>query len=159
MNKLSKEVLRQQKGISFIGVSTCFIVYDKHQHFHMTKRSNNARDEHGKWELGGGGLKWGQKADDNLLRELYEELAVKPVKVNFLGYRDIFRKMANYDTHWLALDYAVLVNHDDVKNNEPDIFDDLGWYSFTNLPKPLHSQTMPTLNKYQEQLIELFKQI
>ncbi len=149
VKKLTADVLRKHKGISFVGVSTCFFCYDGSGQFFMAKRSQNARDEQGTWEVGGGGLKWGQTAEDNVRREVQEEYGASPLTVAFMGYRDIFRVLVDgTPNHWLGLDFAVLVKREEMKNNEPDMFDDIGWFTLDSLPSPLHSQTLPFFEKY-----------
>jgi ADP-ribose pyrophosphatase YjhB (NUDIX family) len=124
----------------------------------MAKRSQNARDEHGNWDVGGGGLKWGNTAKDNVIREVEEEYSSTPLDVEFLGYRDVFRELPDgTPTHWLALDFIVLVNRDEIKINEPDIFDDSGWFTLDNLPSPVHSQLHCTLENNRQKLESILK--
>lgn len=156
MKKLSSEMLRSHKGVSFVGVSTCFICHDGKGNFFMSKRSNNARDERGKWEIGGGGLKWGFKAEDNMIREVEEEYGAKPKDIRFLGYRDIFRKLEDSTpTHWLGLDFAVLVDRKDVRIVDTEMIDEGDWFTLKNLPSPLHSQMNVFTKKYKIQLEEI----
>ena len=156
--KLSPETLRKHKGISFVGVTTCFFVYNKKGKFFMAKRSHNSRDEKGRWEIGGGGLKWGAKAEDNMRREVLEEYNAMPLAVKFLGYRDIIRKPTDGPpNHWIALDFAVLVDGKEVKINEPDMFDDCGWFTLGDFPSPLHSQQATFFKKYAREIRELLK--
>ena len=107
----------------------------------MAKRSQNARDEQGTWENGGGGLKLNSTAEENVRREIQEEYSVMPNDLEFWGYRDVFRvRPDGTPTHWIALDFGVFVERAQVKINEPDKFDDSGWFKLENLPSPLHSQ-------------------
>ena len=154
--KLSDEDLRKHKGLSFVGVSTCFICHDGHGRFFMAKRSKKARDEQGTWEIGGGGLKWGMTALENMQREIKEEYNAESLATKFLGYRDIFRKLEDgTPTHWLALDFAVKVDPKVVKLNEPDMFDDAGWFTVDTLPSPLHSQIPVFFRQYKKGLKEI----
>lgn len=155
MKKLSPEILRQHKGISFVGVTTSFICHDGKGHIFMAKRGKKCRDEIGRWDNGGGGLKWGQKAKENAIREIREEYCVTPKKIEFLGYRDVFRSHNGHENHWLSLDFLAEVDRSKVKINEPDFFNDSGWFSLGNLPWPLHSQTPTLFNKYKKQLAEI----
>lgn len=155
MEKLPGDVLRSHKGVSFVGVSTCFFCYRNDGKFFLAKRSKNARDEQGRWEMGGGGLKWGLTAMDNIERELKEEFNAEPKDIKFLGYRDVFRKNKGQDTHWLCLDFAVLVDEKNVRINEPDMFDDSGWFTLNSLPNPLHSQQQIFFDKNKNELLEL----
>lgn len=152
-DKLSADILRKHKGVSFVGVTTCFICHDGNGNMFMAKRSQNARDEHGAWDVGGGGLKWGVTAKENVIREVEEEYGTTPKEVEFLGYRDVFRTLPDgTSTHWLALDFIALVNRKQVKINEPDMFDDFGWFTLTDLPSPLHSQLHYTFENNKDKL-------
>lgn len=156
IDKLPSDILRQHKGVSFVGVSTCFYVYDRTGRHFMAKRSSKARDEQGSWEIGGGGLKWGLDAEENLRREVKEEYNATPERITFLGYRDVHRRLKDgTPTHWLALDFAVLVDPEDVKINEPEMFDDSGWYTLDNLPDPLHSQQLTFFRQYRSKIKQL----
>ena len=124
----------------------------------MAKRSQKSRDEQGKWEIGGGGLKWGRTAEDNMRREVKEEYNATVLKSDFLGYRDVFRELKDGSkTHWLGLDFAVLVDPSEIRINEPDMFDDSGWFTLDNLPAPLHSQSPTFFEQYADQLKPFLK--
>jgi 8-oxo-dGTP diphosphatase len=139
--KLTPEEIRRHKGVSFTGITTVFLCHDGQGKILLGQRSSKARDEQGNWDPGAGGLKHGQSITDNLKRELLEEYGVKPKRLDFIGYMDAFRKNnEGLDTHWLAMYFAVLVDPKKVKINEPDMIDELGWFSLDNLPSPMHSQ-------------------
>jgi ADP-ribose pyrophosphatase YjhB (NUDIX family) len=153
---LDKDFLKKHKGISFVGVTTCFICYDAQGRIFMAKRSDMARDEQGRWDIGGGGLDWGLTAEANVVKEIQEEYSATPSKVDFLGYRDVFRTLPDgTSTHWLALDFAALVNPEDVAINEPDKFDDSGWFTLSTLPSPLHSQILNTFDANEAHLRDI----
>lgn len=141
VRKLSAVTLRKHKGVSFTGISTPFICYDKSGKVFMAKRSKNARDEHGHWDCGSGGLKHGESVEQSMLRELREEYGVtEPLSVDFLGYFDTFRTLPDgTPTHWVVMSFAVQVSHDDVHIMEPHMVDDSGWFDLDSLPQPLHS--------------------
>lgn len=155
MKKLPPEILRQHKGISFVGVTTSFLCHDGKGNFFMAKRSAKCRDEIGRWDAGGGGLKWSQTAEANAIREIQEEYAVTPKNIEFLGYRDVFREQNGQNTHWISLDFAALVDRSMVKINEPEFFDDSDWFTLKSLPSPLHSQFPYFLKKYKKQLAKI----
>jgi 8-oxo-dGTP diphosphatase len=159
IQKLPPDVLRLHKGISFVGVTTCFFCYDGRGRFFMAKRSQKARDEQGTWDTGGGGLKWGLSAEENMRREVKEEYNGDVLKSSFLGYRDAFRELKDgTKTHWLAIDFAVLVDPEVIRINEPDMFDDSGWFTLDDLPSPLHSLKPEYFKKYDAQLRTLLNQ-
>lgn len=153
---LSSEDIRHHKGVSFVGVATCFFCHDGKGKFVMAKRSINARDEQGNWDIGGGGLKWGVTAEDNVRREVKEEYGVAAQQIEFLGYRDVFRTLPDgTNTHWLALDFAVMVNHSKVSIHEQDMFSDINWFTLHTIPTPLHTQLPKFFELYNEKLRQI----
>lgn len=157
IQKLSAETLRQHKGISFVGVTTPFVCYDEHGRIFMAKRSKNARDEHGRWDFGSGGLKVGQSVEENMRRELLEEYGATPLETTLIGYFDLFRTLPDgTPTHWVAIAHAVKVDPSQMKIMEPDMVDDSGWFTLDALPSPLHSSIESVfLPKYGERLHEI----
>lgn len=145
--------IRNHKGISFVGVTTTFLCHDGNGNVYLAKRSENARDEQGNWDTGAGGLKWGQTAEQNVAREIKEEYGADVLKLDFLGYDDVFRTLNDgTPTHWLALRFVAQVDPKQVRICEPDAFTDSGWFTLDALPAPLHSQILPFLNKYKKPL-------
>lgn len=156
MDKLDPDILRLHKGISFVGVTASFLCYNSDGEFVMAKRGQKARDEQGTWDQGGGGLKWGDSVLETVQREVLEEYGAKALKIDFLGYSDLFRELPDKTkTHWLLLSFAVLVDREQVRNNEPDVLDEVAWFTLKTLPKPLHSQQIPFFTKYKDELKKL----
>lgn len=62
-----------KKGIDYTGVSVVFFCHDCKGRILMAKRSQNCRDEKGKWDIGGGGLDFGENVDETLAKEIMEE--------------------------------------------------------------------------------------
>lgn len=140
------------KGIDSIGVCVVYCCSDGKGNIAMARRSNKTRDEHGRWDIGGGGLRFDETVESALRREVKEEYDADVASSHFLGFRDVHRKHDGKQTHWIALDYAVLVDRNTVRLNEPEMFDDFGWFTLTNLPHPLHSQLTHFLQKYSDKL-------
>ena len=141
-----------RKGFDFIGNCIVFVCYDKDGNILMQKRSQNARDEKGTWDCGGGGVKVHETILQTLENEIKEEYCAIILDYEFLGYRDVHREMNGEKTHWIALDFKVLVDRDSVKNGEPHKFDEIGWFDIDELPTPLHSQLHYTIDMYKQSL-------
>lgn len=144
MEKLDAETLRAHKGKSFVGVSTAVAIFNESGQIFLAQRSKNARDEHGRWDVCGGGLKWGNTLEDNARRELSEEFAIESkAPLTQIGIRQAFRTDHHGDkTHWICVDHIIVLNSKEageVKINEPENFDDCGWFDLDDLPSPLHS--------------------
>lgn len=52
-----------KRGIYHIGVTINFLVHDGNGKLLLQKRSINCRDEHGKWDIGGGAVEFGETLD------------------------------------------------------------------------------------------------
>ncbi|MDB5265187.1 MAG: pyrophosphohydrolase [Parcubacteria group bacterium] len=142
-------------GRDYTGVSVIFLCHDGQGNFLFQKRTDRCRDEHFTWDTGGGGLDYGDTVEGTLAKEIKEEYGVDIVSFDFLGFRDVHREKEGVKTHWIALDFKVLVNRDDVINGEPRKFSEIGWYTLDNPPQPLHSQLQGTINKYRDKLDEM----
>lgn len=130
----------RRRGIDHIGVSACAIVHDGNGKILMMKRGAKARDEHGRWDIMGGSVEFGEPIKDALRRELKEELRTVPLRIQFLTAYEAHRKYKSEKTHWVALLHSVRVNPKTVSLGEPDKFDEIGWFTLRTLPSPLHSQ-------------------
>lgn len=128
------------KGIDHIGVCVVYFCHDGKGKFIMARRSKNTRDEHGRWDIGGGGLEFGQSIEEALRQEIKEEYCTDVLKYEFLGYRDVHRIHEGKPTHWIALDFKVLIDPKKVKIGEPEKFDAINWFTLNTFPKNSHSQ-------------------
>lgn len=156
MKKLSPDTIRRHKGISFTGIGTVSFCYDGNGKFLMSKRSKNTRDEHGRWELPGGGLKWGTSGEENVRREIKEELCSQAKDIRFMGVRELFRE--NRDgtkTHWIILYYSAKLDPEEVRIGEPELCEEIGWFTLDNQPEPQHSQHKKILKKFSSQILTL----
>lgn len=141
-------------GLDHIGVCVVFFCHDDKGNFVMMKRSKNTRDEQECWDIGGGAVEINENIEEKLKDEIREEYCTEILEYEFLGYRDVHRELDGKKTHWIALDFKVLVNASTVKIGEPYKFDDIGWFQLDNLPDNIHSQLPLFFSKYQNQLQE-----
>ncbi len=144
---------KRQKGIEYTGVCVVFFCHDGAGNFVMARRSMNARDEQGRWDAGGGGLEFGASVEDTVRQEIAEEYGTTVQAMEFLGYRDVHRKPGGIPTHWIALDFKVLVDRSLVSIQEPHKFTELRWFTLDTLPpiEELHTQMPYYFEKYREQ--------
>jgi ADP-ribose pyrophosphatase YjhB (NUDIX family) len=137
-----------KKGVDYTGVTIVYICHDGEGNFVMCKRSVNCRDEHGRWDIGGGGLEFGDTVENTLKNEIKEEYCTDILDYEYLGYRDVHREHEGVKTHWIALDFKVLIDKEKVKNGEPHKFDEIGWFTLGTLPNFIHSQFPKFLELY-----------
>lgn len=130
-----------KKGIDHIGVCVVFYCHDGKGKVLLSKRTKYARDEHGKWDPGGGAVNFDEPILDALKREIKEEYCTDILKIKYLGMRDVHRTdEKGRRTHWVTADYKVLINRKKVKNGDPKKHEKIEWFSLDNLPTEVHSQ-------------------
>lgn len=150
---MNKEQLK--KGVDYIGVTVVYLCHDGQGNVLMARRTNNTRDEHGRWDSGGGGLEFGSTVEETLSKEIQEEYCTEVLDYQFLGFRDVHRDLNGRPTHWIALDFKVLIDPKKVKIGEPQKFDAIGFFRLDNLPKPLHSQLPHFFELHKDKLKDL----
>lgn len=145
--------MQLKQGQDYVGVSVVYFCHDGKGKFIMAKRSENTRDERGKWDIGGGGLDFGMTVEDTLRKEIREEYCTDVLSFEFLGFRDAHRMLDDRPTHWIALDFKVQVDPQKVHIGEPHKFTDLTWFDLSHkLPDNLHSMLPLFLKKYHDRL-------
>lgn len=127
------------RGVDYIGVTVCFVCHDGQGRVLLQKRSQNARDERGRWDNGGGALEFGETFEDAVRREVKEEFGVEAQELIPLSVYNNLRNQDGVATHWVAIPYAVRVNPEEVKIGEPHKVDEIGWFAPDALPQPRHT--------------------
>lgn len=138
-----------KKGEDCVGVTVVFMCHDGQGNYLLAKRSENCRDEWHTWDPGGGGLELHDTVEDTLRKEIKEEYCTDVLDYEFLGYRDVHREHEGKKTHWIALDFKVLVDRGKVKNGEPHKLEEVAWFKLDDFPKEQHSQFPYFLKKYE----------
>jgi 8-oxo-dGTP diphosphatase len=134
-----------KKGIDYIGVSVVFFCHDGKGNFLLHKRSKNCRDEQGRWDCGGGAMKFGESFEEAVRREVIEEYCTDIKDLQFIATSNILREHTNIKTHWIAFIFAAKVDPSLVKIGDPEKMDEIGWFTAETLPEPMHSMFAETL--------------
>lgn len=151
-DRYDRKVANRKKGIDEIGIAVSCFCHDGKGKYLLEKRSMQARDEQGRWNPGGGTVEFGETVEDAIRRELKEEYCVDVLGTEFLGYRDVHRTISDRKSHWILLDFKVLVNPDQARIGEPDVIDELRWVTIDDIPTPMHSFFPAYLEKYKDKL-------
>lgn len=129
-----------KRGVDFTGVTCVFFCHDGKGNVLLQKRSQNCRDEQGRWDCGGGSLEFGEGSFESAVRrEVQEELGVDPLDVRFATVTNVVRDNNGTPTHWIAILHTVLIPRGQERIGEPDKIDDLQWFSVDALPDDRHS--------------------
>lgn len=140
-------------GIDYTGICVVFYCHDGNNNVVFGKRGVNSRDDLGRWDIGGGKVEFGQGVLDALRDEVMQEYGAMILESEFLGYRDVHRTdEQGRKTHWVGLDFKVLVDANEVKNNEPNKLDEVKLVKKGEWPEPFHSQFPEFLRLYNERL-------
>lgn len=131
--------MEQKRGVDYIGVSCVFWLHDGNGKILFSKRSQKCKDEQGAWECGGGSMEFGETFEQAVRREIFEEYGVEPLELEYLMTYNLLREHSCKKTHWVTNVFVARVDPKKVINGEPDKIDELGWFTFDNLPAPLHS--------------------
>lgn len=135
-----------KKGVDFIGVSVgAFILNEKGELF-LSKRSQQARNERGKWEAPGGAVDFGERREDAIVREVKEEFGVDADVTGVLQVADEI--LPEYKQHWVATTFLMKIKDGSPRIMEPDKCDEIGWFSFDNLPSPMSMITQMDIDCY-----------
>lgn len=139
--KVTDQKTDLRRGIDHIGVTVNFLIHDGNGKILLQKRSANCRDEHHKWDIGGGAVEFGESLEEALERELMEEYLVTPIEYELTEIYNALREHEGTPTHWLAINYKVLVNPADIKVGEPHKVEEIGWFNDADIPHQddLHS--------------------
>ena len=141
-----------KKGEDYIGVSVVYFCHDGKGNFVMLKRGENCRDEIGNWDIGGGGIEFEDTVENTLRKEIKEEYCADVLDFEFFGYRDVHRENNGKKTHWIGLDFKVLVDPKTVAIGEPHKFSDIGWFQLDKFPEQSHSQFPKFIELYKNKL-------
>jgi ADP-ribose pyrophosphatase YjhB (NUDIX family) len=132
--------LNARRGIDFIGVTVVFFCHDGNGRLLMHKRSNKCRDEHGRWDVGGGAMELGESFEGAVIREVKEEYCAEAKNLQFIQTKNIIRQSGDSISHWIALLFAVEVDPKEVAIGDPEKMVEIGWFTADNLPSPVHSK-------------------
>lgn len=134
-----------KQGFDFIGVTCVFYCHDGKGSLLLHKRSQKCRDEQGRWDCGGGALRFGETFEKAVMREIREEYCSDIKKLDFVGINNVIRKSNGLKTHWIAILFACELNPKRVKIGVPKKMDQIGWFKLDKLPQPLHSMFLTHL--------------
>jgi len=139
-----------------IRISVITACHDGAGRYLISKRSQQCRDEQGKWEpVAGGGLKFGETVEEAARREILEECGAEALELEYIGYRDVFREIDGKQTHWIAFDMRAKIDPLQASITEPHKCDEQRWVTIGELEfmDDLHSQYPAFLAKYKDILI------
>lgn len=128
-------------GIDYIGIATPFYCNDGRGRFLFQKRK-------GAWSPGSGHLEFGLTPEENVVKEVAEEYGCRGEIQEQLPMHFTLYLQEGTERHWLSIPFFVRVDPQEAKNNEPGKIEEIGWFSLSDLPEPLHAGFKITFAKY-----------
>ena len=126
-------------GVDFTGITVTFFCHDGSGNVLFARRSEKCRDEHHRWEVGGGRLEYGEDPREAVLREVREEYGVEGVIEHTLPAISLRREHNGSQTHWIALPFVIRIPRAEVRIGEPEYISEVAWHTLDALPDPLHT--------------------
>ncbi len=134
------------KGRDYIGVGGGCLIFNDKNEILLIHRAGKVRNEAGWWSKPGGGVDFGEKVEDAMIREMKEELDIKVRITGCLPHTDHFTKDKNQ--HWVALNFVAEIISGTPKNMELEKCDEVKWFSLDNLPKKISQTTTESIENY-----------
>jgi 8-oxo-dGTP diphosphatase len=139
-----------KRGVDYIGANCIFYCHDGRGNILLHRRSQNCRDEQGKWDCGGGSMEHGETFEEALKREVMEEYCVEPLKIDYACSVNVLREHNGAPTHWIANLHAVLIDPYKVRIGEPEKMDEIGWFKPEDFPEDVHSMLLAHFEKIKQ---------
>lgn len=116
-----------QRGKDYIGVGVGAIFIDEKGRILLAKRSQQAKNEKGLWEIPGGAVEFGETLHEALIREMREELGVEINVGELVQLCD--HLLPDEGQHWVAPTFICTITSGNPTIMEPDKCDELRWCS------------------------------
>lgn len=120
-----------KKGVDYIGVGIGAIIINDDGKFLLAKRGKKAKNERGKWEFPGGGVEFGERMRDSIVREIMEELNIVIEPLEHLPPIDHI--IPQDKQHWVTSIFISRIIRGIPTIMEPGKCDEIGWFSIDEI--------------------------
>lgn len=118
-------------GLDYIGVSAGAVIRNGEGRYFLARRSNGARDDHGKWEFPGGTIKFYETREQAAKRNIAEKHGFNIAIDEPLGVYDVIDE-GNRD-HWISTTYLCHVVNGEAHIMQPDKCAEIGWFTLDEI--------------------------
>ncbi len=121
-----------KKGIDYVGVGAGAVILNAEGKIFLAKRGRDARNERYKWEFPGGGVEFGEKIADALVREIREEYDFEISVDSLLDVVDHI--IPDEKQHWVSPTYLCRYKAGTPRIREPHKCEEIGWFELDRIP-------------------------
>jgi len=122
-----------KKGIDYIGVGVGAVIVQKDGSVFLARRGKAARNERHKWEFPGGGVEFGERLEDALVREVREEYGFEIVVEELLDV--VNHIIPSEKQHWVSPTFLCRYKSGTPRIMEPDKCEEIGWFRIDRIPE------------------------
>jgi mutator protein MutT len=134
------------KGRDYIGVGGGCLIFNEAGEVLLIRRAGEVRNEAGWWSKPGGGVKFGEKVEEAMIREMKEELGIGVKLIGYLPHTNHFTK--NKKQHWVAFNFIAKIISGEPKNMESNKCDGVAWFPLNKLPDKITQTTVEPIKNY-----------
>jgi len=137
------------KGKDYIGVGSGAMIFNSEGRVFIAKRGSKARDERGKWDFPGGGVRFGEKCADAVKREIKEEHDFEIEVIELLEVVNHILKEEGQ--HWVSPSFVAKYVSGEPKIIEPEKCEEIKWVELKEIQvDTLSSASRSNFEKYIE---------
>jgi len=146
VGKSDKVIGTLKPGKDFIGFGCGSLVVNDKDEVLLLKRSMNSRTSPGMWSQPGGGVEYGERVEEAIEREIFEETNLIVKVTEFLDFTQEIGE--NKEHHWIPVSYLSKYVSGEIIIKEPHKHDEIKWFSLDNLPDNVNFYTKRTIDAY-----------
>jgi mutator protein MutT len=121
-----------KKGVDYIGVGVGAVIRDRDGKCFLARRGKEARNESGKWEFPGGGVEFGERLEDALIREIREEFGFEVAVERLLDV--VNHIIPDENQHWVSPTFLCKHKSGTPRILEPHKCGEIGWFGLDEIP-------------------------
>lgn len=133
-------------GFDYVGVGVGAMVFNTAGEVFLSQRGPKAKNERGTWEFPGGGVEFGERLVDAIVREFREEYDMVIEVTELLALDDHI--LPDEGQHWVSPTYLARHISNTPRIMEPEKCTAIGWFTLDALPQSLSVITQMNVKTY-----------
>lgn len=133
-------------GKDYIGVGCGALILNDKDEALLIRRGPLAKNDVGFWNQPGGGVEFGEKVADAIVREIKEELDIEIELIRMLCFSE--QILLDQGQHWFAVTWLAKIKSGEPKIVEVGKHDKLEWIPLDKMPEKLSSTTKDSVAAY-----------